>query len=250
MWVIGDGRIGRGLKVRADAAELPCELLTRTSGWAEMGAQPGAPVIVATRNDDLAEVVAKVPVHRRQDLVFIQNGMLRPWLREHTLAQATRGLLYWAVTERGSAGTPGRASPFCGPHAQEVAGWLSALGVTSWSVDWARFSYYEVEKLVWIAAFGPLCERHDTDVGGVVTDHREALEALTAELNRMCRVSMGVDVPTEHLVAKLVDYSLTIPTYRGAVKEWRWRNGWFVHEARRYGIATPTHDRLLAELGR
>ena len=48
---------------------------------------------------------------------------------------------------------------------------------------------------------------------------------------------------------RMVDYAMTIPDYQGAVKEWRWRNGWFVHVARHHGIALPVHDRLCAMAG-
>lgn len=250
MWVIGAGRIGLGLQKRAEAAGQPIELVTRAEGWEAMAATPGVPVIVATRNDDLAAVVARVPEHRRQDLVFIQNGMIRPWLRAKSLGQATRGLLYWAVDVRGETGLIGRASPFCGAHAPAVAAWFSALGVTAWSVDWARFTYSEVEKLTWIAAHGLLCERHHATVGEIAEQHQDELAALVAELSRICRVSMGVDVATTHLVEKHLEYSRSIPAYQGAVREWPWRNGWFVQEARQFGMDTPVHDRLLAEIGR
>jgi hypothetical protein len=32
---------------------------------------------------------------RRGDLVFLQNGMIAPWLREHQLHTSTRALLYF-----------------------------------------------------------------------------------------------------------------------------------------------------------
>jgi hypothetical protein len=44
-------------------------------------------------------------------------------------------------------------------------------------------------------------------------------------------------------------YSRTIPSWRGAVKEWPWRNGWFVAEASRRGVPTPLHTVWLARVG-
>ena len=40
------------------------------------------PIYVCTRNDALADVVAKTPESRRSDLVFLQNGMLGDFLEE------------------------------------------------------------------------------------------------------------------------------------------------------------------------
>ena len=44
---------------------------------------------------------------------------------------------------------------------------------------------------------------------------------------------------------RLCDYSLTIRGYQGAVKEWPWRNGWFVAQG-----PTPLHQAMLARVGR
>ena len=61
---------------------------------------PGA-IIVCTRNNDLQGVVDATPASRRQDLVFIQNGMLQPWLDERGLGDNTQALIYFAVAKKG-----------------------------------------------------------------------------------------------------------------------------------------------------
>jgi hypothetical protein len=247
--VIGAGRVGGALAALAAAAHAPCALVDRDSGWEVLDGAGGVPVLVATRNDDLEGVVDRVPAHRRGDLVFVQNGMLRPWLREHALASATRGLLFFAVPARGAPLEPGPPSPFVGPRAAAVVAWLGAIGVPAHETDWARFSAAELEKLVWNGAFGLLCQRFDADVGTVCDAHADTLDALVRELSRVCRASLGVEVPHAWLLDRLIAYSRTIPTYQGAVKEWRWRNGWFDAAARRYGLETPLHRKLLAEVG-
>ena len=40
-------------------------------------------------------------------------------------------------------------------------------------------------------------------------------------------------------VVHLTWYSLTIPDYQSALKQWEWRNGWFVEATQGGGIATP-----------
>jgi len=249
MFVIGAGRVGSALFERAKEREVPCHLVTRDAGWEQLEGRPGTPILVTVRADDLAAVVPRVPLHRRSDLVFVQNGAIRTWLQKNALQGSTRGLLFFAVAERGGPIRPGEASPFCGPHAQEAAGFLIDVGLSAISVDWAKFSSTELEKLIWNAAFGVLCERFQCDVGTVVEQHLVDLRALVTELARIGRASMGVDLPLDWLVARLCKYSLSIREWRGSVKEYPWRNGWFLAEAGRFGIPTPVHRMLLGATG-
>lgn len=250
MIVVGAGRVGTALRLRSEAAGEACALVSREEGWEALDGPPGTPIVLAVRNDDLGEVVPRVPRHRREDLVFVQNGMIRPWLRDQGLSGCTRGLLYFAVSTRGERGDPGSPSPFCGPHDGALVRWFVTIGLPAERLDWARFSVAELEKLLWIASFGLLCEVHGEDVGTVCTTRRAELEPLVAELATVGRATMGVAAPIATWVERLCAYSMAIPTYRGSVKEWPWRNGWFVAEARRRRIATPVHDALLAAVGR
>ena len=53
---------------------------------------------------------------------------------------------------------------------------------------------------------------------------KETLE-LISELQQITARGLGVSLD-DSLCQRLLDYSLSIPEYKGAVKEWRWRNGW------------------------
>ncbi len=249
MIVVGAGRVGAALKERSEAVGHPVQLVSRDQGWDALDGPQGDPVLLAVRNDDLVDVVARIPSHRRSDLVFLQNGAIRDLLRDLSLARATRGLLYFMVARRGDPITPGTTNWFCGPHGLVVARWLGGMGLKADDVDWARFSYYELEKLLWLACHGPLCEAHDATVGQIATTHRADLDALAAELTRVGRAALGVEAPVAYLQQRLVDYSLTIPTYRASVKEWPWRNGWLRDRARQHGVDTPLHDAWLEKTG-
>ena len=194
-------------------------------------------------------MLERVPASRRADLVFAQNGMLRPWLEAEDLGQATRGLLFMAVPQRGAPIEPGSDSPFHGPRAAAVVAGFRAADLPAREVDAAQFAAIELEKLIWNSAFGLLCQAHDERVGEVVDRHPAELRELVAELARVGRAALGVDLELDPLVDRLAAYSRTIADYRGAVREWRWRNGWFVDEARARGVATPVHDRLLDRAG-
>ena len=247
--LIGAGRIGGALQARAAQKQRPIAVLGRHDDWRVLDAPPGAPIVVCTRNDDLPTVLARVPQARHGDLVFVQNGMLRPWLAANGLADATRGLLFFAVPARGAAIEAGPASPFCGRHAAAVVGELQALDVPAEVVTAAQFAGWELEKLLWNCAFGLLCQAHACTVGDVLTRHDAELAALTAELLAVGQVALGVQVDGAAVLQRLVAYSAAIPDNRAAVKEWPWRNGWFVAEAARQGVALPVHARLCQQAG-
>ncbi|TVQ93434.1 MAG: hypothetical protein EA397_04765 [Deltaproteobacteria bacterium] len=250
MVVIGAGRVGIALRDAAVESEEPCHLIDRSRGWEALDDPAGAPILVATRNDALDEILSRVPPHRHGDLVFVQNGMIRPWLERHRLTEITQGLLYFAVPAVGDAPQPGpQPSPFTGPHSLAMVRWFTRLGVPAVPVDWPRFLALQLEKLIWNCAFGVLCQALDADVGTVCREHRAELTTVVDDLRQVGRASMNVDLPLEWLVDRLVAYSLTIPTYRAAVKEWSWRDGWFVAEAQRRGFEHAAHLRWLREAG-
>lgn len=250
MVVVGAGRVGGALCARAVERGLPCALVRRDAGWEALQGPAGAPVILAVRNDDLDDVLARVPARRRPDLVFVQNGVIRDFLRDRGLEGCTRGLLYFAVAKRGEPITPGGLNPFTGPHAEAVAAWFRRLDLEAAAVDAETFGRYELEKLCWLAVFGALGELHDAPVGEVATAHRDEVARMADELRQVGRVALGVEVELEPLVDRLVGYSLRIPDFPAAVKEWPWRNGWLDAAAVRYGVDTSFHREVICRIGK
>ena len=242
--LIGAGRIGGALQQRAAERHRPVTVLGRHDDWRELEHTVGTPIVVCTRNDDLSQVLLRVPEYRRRDLVFVQNGMLRPWLDAHGLQDATRGQLFFAVQTRGAPLEPGPPSPFCGQHAAAVVAEMRALDIPAEVVDATQFARWELEKLLWNCVFGLLCQAHQCTVGEVLREHQPQIAELTAELARVGEMALGVRLDREGVLQRLVDYSAAIPGNRAAVKDWPWRNGWFVAEAARHGIALPLHARL------
>ncbi|MEZ4452786.1 MAG: ketopantoate reductase C-terminal domain-containing protein [Nannocystaceae bacterium] len=243
--VIGAGRIGGALTECARAVGREVRLVDRERGWEALDAPAGAPIVVAVRNDDLDDVVERVPASRRADLVFVQNGMIRERLAERGLADATRGLLFFAVARRGDPPVPGGPSPFHGRHAAAMVDFFVDLRLPATEVDAPTFAAIELEKLIWNSAFGVLCQAHEATVGEVVERHADELRALAGELSTIGRIALDVDLELEPLCERLQAYSRSIADYRGAVREWRWRNGWFVAQSTALGVPTPTHERLL-----
>lgn len=247
--IIGGGRIGTMLASIAGG-----HLIRRGESIAPVD----GPIIVCTRNNDLQGVCEQVPADRRADLVFVQNGMLSSWLEMNNLSGCTRALLYVAVSTRGALPVDGGRSVVNGPHAAAFANLMARGGLQCRVVDEAHYEEEMIEKFLWNCVFGLLSQHHGCSVGAVVEHHREEVHALTMELLEVCE-SAGelvfpsglsrsgpngstADLGREALVERLCAYSLSIPDYRGAVKEWTWRNGWLWD---RSGDRTSLHGRLL-----
>ncbi len=244
MVIVGGGRVGTALAKLCEQHRLSTSLVTRTEG--KIGENGTEPILVTVRNDDLSGFLASVPQQRRSDLVFVQNGMIRPWLAANGLSENTRGLLYFAVAKRGDPPVPGPPSPFVGAHAPAIVSILETIGLGGRVVSPAAFTQVELEKLIWNCAFGLMCEATGATVGEVVDLHGEELAALVNEMIAVGERELGITADSG-LLERCCAYSRDIYAYRGAVKEWVWRNGWFVERSR--DLEMPVHSHLLQRLG-
>jgi ketopantoate reductase len=248
MIIIGQGRVGGGLIRRADRVGVATKPVTRTAGWSQIRGDGAGPILVCTNADDLACVIDATPEQRRQDLVFVQNGMLNTHLKELGRAANTRGLLYFAVPTRGVEPEPGGESIFTGPHAESMANWFHAIELAADAVSADAFSNEMASKLIWNCVFGLLCDVHDAPVGRICSHHRDAVDALAQELISVINAGIHTSLEPQATILDLVAYSESIPDYQGTLKQWPWRNGWFVNTAKTLGRPTPIHDDFL--LGR
>lgn len=247
MFIIGAGRVGGALAKRSELAGVTCTLVDRKHGWEALGDRDD-PIFIAVRNDDLDPVLDRIDPAMHGRLVFTQNGMLRPWLDARGLSGATRGLLFFAVPSRGASLEPGGQSPFVGPHGEALVRWLDRLDVPASTVEPDAFATTELEKLLWNCCFGLLCEHANVPVGQVVREQGETLHALVRELIDVGQGAFDLELSEDDrtaMIERLEAYSLSIPEYRGAVKEWPWRNGWFVEQASKPGV----HEQLLEATG-
>jgi hypothetical protein len=241
MIVVGPGRVGAALMRAFPEATLvgrlgPDEGL-RTP-------HPGAPILVATRADALPDVIARTHPVNRPDLVFLQNGMIRPVLAEHGLLEATQGLLYFAATDRSGKVDAGRESVLWGRHAPLLAGRLQAAGIPTRSeADADRFRAEGATKLAWNLIFGLLGDHHDEPVGA--SARRQAdIAALVSEITPVLELGFDVRLDPTRLQSEIVAYAQAIPTFRAAVRERPWRNGWLSEAAARAGLPVRLHDSL------
>lgn len=249
MIAIGAGRIGAALERAARRAGHPFTLIDRTSGWEALDGPAGEPVLALVRVDDLPAVADRVPRGRLADLVLVQNGMLREWLRAQGLDRCTRAELYFAVASREAEPVVGLPSLFCGPHAAAVAGELTALGIDAREVGWPIFTYYELEKTVWLVVFGLLCEKYGVPVGEIARRHAGEVSDLARELMSLGRRVYGVDAPHAFTLDRLLRYAASIAGWPASLREPPHRVGWFVTQARIAGVRLPAFEALLAARG-
>ena len=251
---MGGGRVGLALSEMGTGPDV-------VIGRGQPIEGPSGPIVVCTRNDDLAAIVDATPPERRKDLVFIQNGMLQPWLDERGLGENTQVLVYFAVAKKGDPPTDGKTdvnpeglTAAYGPHAAAFAARLHAAGLSCKVLDRAEFQKSMLEKLIWISAFMLVGARHGgCTVGEVESIHRSEVEELISELGHAGSAALGAELDSG-LVERLCAYARSVAHFPTAVKEFNWRNGWFyglskAAEAEEKADPCPLHTAWLKEVG-
>ena len=202
------------------------------------------PILVCTRNDHLPEALAGVH-HRHPDLVFVQNGMVQPFLAEQG-SGCTQGVLWVAVPRRGDSPVPGGRSVFHGPWAKPIAALfdgMASMPQRSTARPGGRLrsnSRGSVCSECWALHSGERWARSSRGTRG--------RRALSDELHPLLVQEPGLDLDAAGLRAA------SRPTRSGfrtslSIKEWRWRNGWQRDAGARLGIAQPVFEEWLARAG-
>ena len=252
--VVGGGRIGSLLASLGDSV-----IMRRGDDFPAEPAE--GPIYVTTRNDDLQGVIDKTPAHRREDLVFMQNGMLGKFLEGNNLGANTQVLLYLAVAKLGEAPidgitefNPDGLTAATGKWATAFADRLDKGDLKCRALAGADYTAAMLEKHVWICAFmmvGAL--NGGVTVGEVESAHAGQLQPLIAELCAAGEAELGVKLP-EGAYDRLAAYGRSVAHFPTAVKEFEWRNGWFyeiTEKAIREGRPDPMplHTAGLKQLG-
>ncbi len=250
--VIGaEGRIGGLLMAMADT-DWRMHGVTRALdpvGLERPVSDDRLPILVCTRNDHLPAVISSVHPERHADLVFVQNGMVQPFLSERELAGCTQGVLWVAVPRRGDAPVPGGTSVFHGPWARPIAELLNSHGVDALAVDRTSYQREVAVKLAWICVFGVLGSAVGGKVGDIAREHADAVTALSDELHPLLQREPGLDLDATDLRGRLFEYTARIPDFPASIKEWRWRNGWQRDAGARHGVSMPAFESWLARAG-
>ncbi|XP_076920528.1 uncharacterized protein LOC143581686 [Bidens hawaiensis] len=252
--IVGDGRVGRSLEEMGGGDDF----LVRRGEQVPVDF-PG-PIFVCTRNDDLDAVLQSTPQSRWNDLVFFQNGMMEPWFHSKGLSGADQVLAYFAVSKIGERPVDGITdvnpeglTAVCGKWGSAVAARLNAGGLTCKVLEKHPFQKQMLEKLIWISSFMLVGARHPgASVGDVENDFRCEVTSLIGELASAASEEKGI-VFDDGIEDRLCAYARAVSHFPTAVKEFKWRNGWF------YSLSTkaiaqgkedpcPLHTSWLKEL--
>jgi hypothetical protein len=246
--IIGSGRIG---SLFAQAGN--CRVLGRNDSIDPQKNNDG-PIIIATRNDALDDIIEKCPEHRRKDLVFVQNGYLEDFLASKGLDDdddTTQVLLYLSVPALNAPAIDGVTSynpqgltAATGLHAQAFADRLAALNLKCNVVTPEQYRPAMFEKLIWISTYMLVgTAKGCQSVGLAGQDYKDVVEQVITEL--VAAVSAKENIAFEDgTIPRLAAYTDVVFDFPCAVKEFEWRNQYFYNLGDK---ACPTHNALLRE---
>ncbi|KAL1292643.1 hypothetical protein HN51_053210 [Arachis hypogaea] len=252
--IVGGGRVGRALLDMGTGQDI----LVRRGESVPFDFQ--GPILVCTRNDDLEAVLQSTPPSRWNDLVFFQNGMIEPWLESKGLSDANQVLAYFAISKLGETPIDGKTdtnpeglTAAYGKWAPAVAERLHAGGLSCMVLGKEAFEKQMLEKLIWICSVMLVGARHGgVSVGVVEKEFRSEFSSLVAELASAAANEKGLTFE-EAMEDRLCAYSRAVAHFPTAVKEFKWRNGWFYSlsekaKAQSKPDPCPLHTQWLKEL--
>jgi len=228
---------------------------------------PVGPIYVCTRNDALAGIIANVPKKRHEDLVFVQNGALLPFLDKELAPglPVTVLLVYFAVAKLGDEPLDGKtdtdpdgltAVNGTGKWAEEVEWRLTTSKLACRRLAEPSFTQAYWEKNLWIAAYMLVGALHEgCKVGEVEASHRAEVDNMIAELaTAVTAVYPDVRWDRGQLCDRLAAYARSVAHFPTAVKDFEWRNGAFYDlnlkaEAADRQDPCPTHTAGLKKVG-
>ena len=241
--IVGNGRIGGALSESGN-----CIVLGRGDSIDPDGE---GPILLATRNDALDEIIEKCPVNRRKDLVFLQNGYLDDFLEKKGLAQNSQVLLYLSVPAKGVAPTDGVTAfnpegltASTGEWAQAFADRLASINLKCNVVTPIDYRPAMFEKLMWISTYMLVGAANNcATVGDAGNDHSDTIDSIVKEFVAAVSAKEGITFP-DGTLERLKSYTDVVADFPCGVKEFEWRNKYFWDLG---DDAVPIHNKLLRD---
>ncbi|MCY4443548.1 MAG: hypothetical protein OXC44_01960 [Proteobacteria bacterium] len=203
---------------------------------------PSRPTLLCVRIDQLHTVLSQLPTQVTDKLIFLQNGIYDDILLKHHITSPTQLLIYFAIASKGHKPQDGKKSVITGPYSHIMENIFHYNDLSLKLLDQLRYRQCAYEKLIWLSAFGLLCDIYNTSVTYIVTNHKPALEKLSKELCSIIYNKQKITLEQGWL-DRLCSYSLSLGHYTASLKEYPYRNGWFVKQQH-----TPYHMALLQKL--
>jgi len=235
--IVGDGRIGAMLADFGQRRGFDDIIIRRGDMIPELqagGQLVRMPIYVCTRNDELDAVLAQTPRERWEDLVFLQDGQLEPFLQRNGLYDTTRAVLWLVAMRKGGKPVDGITSEAPEGLTTVSGKWSGALqmrlgtgGLTSSIVNDRDLRRNMLERLIFLAVFHLVGAVHGgLSIGDVAKRHQEEVCALIRELATFCRFTLSVALKTG-LEDRLLDYARRVEFLPTALEDFEWRNGYF-----------------------
>ena len=197
----------------------------------------GSPIYVATPSSAWQQIWNQTVETRRQDLVFIGNGLPLPEWETATVVVPHFAMLTKCRINQSSVSTNPHSPPtyLCGRHAPEAARILQAHGIPTKILE----SFQDIQKaaafkVLWASCMWLLCHSSDSPltVAQVHNNKQDKLDELVDELFPALIQLVSQSVNRKELDRYLRDYSFSIPnaipSKELAMAELNDRNGVFL----------------------
>jgi len=240
--IVGGGRIGTMLLDFGSRRGFDDTLVRR--GELIPADHPG-PVYVCTQIDDVAAVVAACPDAKKDDLVFLQDGMLEPLFQRNGLYGPTQAALWLACMRVG--GKPVDGDNVDAPEGLTTASgkWAGAFAMRMSTGNLACMVKQDrdarrstMEKLVFVSAYNLVGAIHGgLSVGEVATRHGDEVGQLCRELASFIRFTLSVSL-FSGLDERLASYAAKMEFMRTELRDFEFRNGYFYRFTKMAGTRT------------
>jgi ketopantoate reductase len=244
-YVVGMGEVGRRLAAAMSATGVEVLPVTRDAGWEQAIADGAAMMVVAVREEALAEVVERLAAVPPERLVFVQNGWVRPLLAR--TPGCTRGLIWF--TSKGEFFRVLRPSVLAGPWAAPLSAILASGGITAVAADGGAFAAAEAEKMGFNCVVGLPLAVHGVTLARYLQGRDGEARAVFSEALEVTARALGVPPPAAAW-REFVGVSEPIGWLQpSSAKALEYRNGAVVRLARDLGMSAPVNSRLLHAVG-
>lgn len=218
------------------------------------GVSPGClsplstPIYVATPSKSWRRVHSETAESRRNDLVWVGNGLLLPEFENSTVVVPHYGILAVGAAPVTSASSP--PTFVCGKHCKRVAEILQREGIqTELVTSWNVIQIQAAQKLLWASCMWLLCHSSDPPltVEQVHDQSQAILNDLVSELLPALEYTVGTNIDLIDTLTYLELYSRSmpgaIPSKELAMEEVKERNAVWLQLKSRY--RQTLHEELL-----
>ncbi len=205
-------------------------------------------VLVTVGEDDLAPVLAELPVPWRDRVALVQNELLPEQWLAHGVVDPTVAIV-WFEKKAGREATEVRPTLVTGPHEALLLRALGALHISAKRLAPEELSHELVVKNLYILTLNLAGLHTRGKAGELLTQHRPLFDRLVPELIRLERGLLGAagaEQDEARLTQDLEASILADPEHASAGRSAPRRLERTLAHAHRLGLTLPTLEHLAA----